>query len=61
MRVSLRLAGAALVMAVALSGAGRAEDASPELPVAEWSPAHVFLEDFKGQITVICFYNDSSG
>ena len=51
------LIGAALV---ALCGAAAAQEAAPELPVADWSKSGpVSLEDFRGQLTVLVFYDDN--
>ena len=34
----------------------------PELPVAEWGRnGSVALEDFRGQLTAVVFYNDKNG
>lgn len=39
------------------SGAG---EAMPELPVAEWNKnGPVSLEDFRGQLTAVVFYDDN--
>ncbi len=38
-----------------------AQEAAPELPVAEWSRGGaVSLEDFRGQVTAVVFYDDNS-
>ena len=53
-------AGACLVLGVAISTAARAESPARELPVAEWSRGETSLEDFKGQVAVLLFYDDAS-
>ena len=41
------------------SGSGSGE-AMPELPVAEWNRnGPVSLEDFRGQLTAVVFYDDN--
>ena len=51
------LAASCLALALPLA----AEDIALELPVAEWSRPDMSLEDFKGQTTVLLFYDDGAG
>ena len=52
----LAAAGQAQETTVAKTGAGTA---APELPVAEWGRhGTVSLEDFRGQLTAVVFYDD---
>jgi hypothetical protein len=52
-------AGAAQETKVAPSGSGSGE-AMPELPVAEWNKyGPVSLEDYRGQLTAVVFYDDN--
>lgn len=50
------MAGASLVASAASAG----EKAAPEIALAGSTQGFVPLEDLKGQITVLCFYDDSS-
>ena len=52
------------VMALSLLGAvcglAQARDTSPDLPVAEWTKGSTLnLEDFRGQVTALVFYDDN--
>jgi len=52
-------AGLAQETKVSSPGAGGGE-AMPELPVAEWNKnGPVSLEDFRGQLTAVVFYDDN--
>jgi cytochrome oxidase Cu insertion factor (SCO1/SenC/PrrC family) len=51
--------GAALLLGVAASTVSFASEALPELPVAEWDGTPVSLEDLRGQLVVIVFYDDN--
>jgi len=51
--------GLAVLLAGALPAVAVAQE-SPDLPVAEWSRgASVALEDFRGQVTALIFYDDN--
>ena len=59
----------ALALLGLVAGAGVAQEtsvasasgeAAPELPVAEWGKSGaVSLEDFRGQVTAVVFYDDN--
>ena len=66
MRITF-LAGAVILSAITLCGSlwaaapDAAEKPYPVLPVAEWSGKPLSLEDCKGQILLVVFFNDSKG
>ena len=61
MRGSCVVVALAVGLAAALAQAGApAETVAPELPVAGWHGGAVGLEDFKGQVTAVVFFNDSN-
>jgi peroxiredoxin len=51
----------AFVGAALLATSASAGNVTPELTVAEWTKGEISLEDFKGQVTVVVFFNDDSG
>ena len=51
---------AAVVCSVAIGATPSAEQVAPELPVAAWRGGSASLEDFKGQVTAVVFFNDGS-
>ena len=55
------LGGAALAQETKVSSPGSGGgEAMPELPVAEWNKnGPVSLEDFRGQLTAVVFYDDN--
>jgi peroxiredoxin len=56
----MRLGAACVALSLAMvARTVPAEEVSPNLPVAAWKSAPVNLEDFKGQVVVLVFYNDS--
>jgi hypothetical protein len=58
-----RTAGAALLLGslLAVGSAGAAEKLAPELLLAgKINNKPIYLEDFRGYLTVLCFYNDDS-
>ena len=63
MRKMAWVAAAAIVLCGTLASAGEAakaaEQVAPELTVAGWLGSSVGLEDFKGQVTALVFFNDS--
>ena len=62
MRVRAGLVGSIAVLCGLLAGPGLlAGEVAPELPVAAWQGGSVGLEDFRGQVTALVFFNDSSG
>ncbi len=59
MRGLRRWGSVALVAGVlATASAWAADGPAPELPVAGNSGSQVYLEDFRGLITVLCFFDD---
>ena len=37
------------------------QGAAPELAILQWAGGKpLYLEDFRGQVTVLCFFNDDS-
>jgi hypothetical protein len=54
----LKPLGAALLCALTASHAAGGEQAHAELPAVEWTGMAVNLEDLKGQVVVVVFYND---
>ena len=54
----LALGGVLLALLVAASAAS-AQQAAPDLPVAEWTKGAPCLEDFKGQVVALVFYDDN--
>jgi hypothetical protein len=59
MRQLTRLGGIALMAGVLATASARAADGpAPELPVAGNSGVPVYLEDYRGLITVLCFFDD---
>lgn len=50
-----------MVCGTLVLAADTAEQAAPELPVAGWHGGQVSLEDFKGQVTAVVFFDDSRG
>lgn len=53
------LGGAGVAQETRVSGSGSGE-AMPDLPVAEWNKnGPVSLEDFRGQLTAVVFYDDN--
>lgn len=63
MRDTMRLGVACVALSLAMATqTAFAEEVSPNLPVAAWKQGTpINLEDFKGQIVVLVFYNDSRG
>jgi hypothetical protein len=55
----LALAGMLLALGPAAS-VSRAAEVAPDLPMAEWLKAPIALEDFKGQLTAVVFYDDDA-
>jgi len=55
----IAVVGLLVAFGSALSAA-RSEDAAPDLPIAEWQKAPLTLEDFKGQVTALVFFNDDA-
>jgi len=66
MQTTRWMAATVLTLCGALASAGEAPKAdeptaqvAPELTVAAWLGSSVGLEDFKGQVTAVVFFNDS--
>lgn len=54
------LTGALGAQETKVSSGNAAGEAAPELPVAEWGRnGTVSLEDFRGQLTAVVFYDDN--
>jgi hypothetical protein len=51
--------GGALLASLAVLSAANAQQAAPDLPVAEWAKGTPSLEDFKGQVVALVFYDDN--
>ncbi len=59
MRLLARIGGIALVAGMlATASAAAADKPAPELPAAASSTGPVYLEDYRGLITVLCFFDD---
>ena len=58
---AMALLGGAVAQETKVSSPGSsAGEAMPELPVAEWNKnGPVSLEDFRGQLTAVVFYDDN--
>ena len=56
---SVGLVGAMFAFLLAATAAGAQQQASPDLPVAEWSKGAPCLEDFKGQTVALVFFDDN--
>ena len=51
--------GMTVALGVFLAGAAYGANIYPDLPVAEWNTRDaVSLEDFRGQVTALVFYDD---
>ncbi|HOX06771.1 MAG TPA: hypothetical protein PK280_10230 [Planctomycetota bacterium] len=62
MRSIGRLGGVALMLGMLATATAYAADApAPELPVAGSGSGPVYLEDYRGLITVLCFFDDDCG
>jgi hypothetical protein len=55
----LGIGGVVLAFLLSLSAASAQQQAAPDLPVAEWSKGAPSLEDFKGQVVALVFYDDN--
>ena len=54
------LGGAGLAQETKVTSSSGSGEAMPELPVAEWNKSGpVSLEDFRGQLTAVVFYDDN--
>ena len=53
--------GFVLICLVFYAGTAAAESASPILPVYQWLGKSVNLENLKGHLTVVVFFNDDDG
>jgi hypothetical protein len=56
----LCVGAAALAVGALFCAEGRAGTAAPDLPVVEWSEGSPSLEDLRGQVTAVVFFDDSS-
>jgi peroxiredoxin len=61
MKRSAGTVGWIAALGLVLSTSVQCEVAAPDLPVVEWTKGTLSLEDFKGQVTVLIFFNDASG
>lgn len=61
MKTKCGLATVALLTGAVLTSSAWASNVTPELTVAEWTKGEVNLEDFKGQVAAVVFFDDSSG
>jgi len=60
MRRNLRVGGMAAALGALLAvSAGAGEAAAPELPLAGWIGSAPNLEDLKGQVVALVFYDDN--
>jgi hypothetical protein len=60
MRNGLRVGGMAVALGTLLAvSAGAGEAAAPELPLAGWVGNALSLEDLKGQVVALVFYDDN--
>lgn len=61
MKKALIVGGAFLAVGFATAPLQAAEKPAPELPFIEWSQGQASLEDYKGLLTAIVFFDDSRG
>jgi hypothetical protein len=60
MKTKIGAGGLAVLLGAVLTTGAWCENASPELPIVEWTKGTVSLEDFKGQVTALVFFDDDT-